>query len=403
MALNYNAPIDGRPSTIDGDGSKSGQMNDFKYLRTALIEQKKKAVFSQLASTENMPKHYGKTIKLYHYMPVLDDRNVNDQGIDATGAVIKPGSGNLYGSSKDIGTIVGKMPTLTEQGGRVNRIGFTRIVREGKLHKFGYFYDFTKETLDFDSDPELKSHLARELITSAQQVQEDMLQIDLLNAAGVTVYTGKATQDDQMTPEGADADKCIVNYRTFMRLDQILTENRCPTDTKIITGTRLTDTKVLPSCRVAYVGSEVVPLLQEMKDLFDNKAFIEAQHYAAGTSLLAGEIGSIGKFRFVQAENMFHWAGKGKAVSSNPGYRATGNKYDIFPILVVGNESFATIGFQGDGKTGKFNVLTKMPGRETASREDPYGELGFSSIKWYYGFLCKRPERIAVIKTCAPI
>lgn len=30
-------------------------------------------------------KHYGKTIKKYHYVPLLDDRNVNDQGIDATG------------------------------------------------------------------------------------------------------------------------------------------------------------------------------------------------------------------------------------------------------------------------------------------------------------------------------
>ena len=63
-------------------------------------------------------KHFGKTIKIHEYVPLLDERNVNSQGIDATGAVIA--NGNLYGSSKDIGTITARLPTLTEEGGRVN-------------------------------------------------------------------------------------------------------------------------------------------------------------------------------------------------------------------------------------------------------------------------------------------
>ena len=104
---------------------------------------------------------------------------------------------------------------------------------------------------------------------------------------------------------------------------------------------------------------------------------------------------------------MLHWAGAGAEVTTNPGYRTSmvggDERYDIYPILVVGDDSFTTIGFQTDGKTVKFNVLTKMPGRETADRNDPYGETGFSSIKWYYGILIKRPERIGLIKTVAPI
>ena len=47
--------------------------------------------------------------------------------------------------------------------------------------------------------------------------------------------------------------------------------------------------------------------------------------------------------------------------------------------------------------------MTKMPGRETADRNEPYGETGFSSIKWYYGILIRRPERLAVAKVVAPI
>jgi N4-gp56 family major capsid protein len=156
-----------------------------------------------------------------------------------------------------------------------------------------------------------------------------------------------------------------------------------------------------------FVGSELVPLLKGMTDLFGNQAFIAIQHYGDAGTLMNGEIGTIDAFRIIQVPEMLHWAGAGAVVTDNPGYRtstvAAEERYDVYPMLVVGDDSFTTIGFQTDGKTVKFTVLTKMPGKETADRNDPYGETGFSSIKWYYGILIKRPERIGLIKTVAPV
>jgi len=123
---------------IYGDGTDSSigpQINTYYYDKKALIEIAKTQFFGQLADTKNMPKNMGKKLKQYLYLPLLDDRNINDQGIDATGATIA--NGNLYGSSKDIGTISGKIPTLTEHGGRVNRVGFKRVEVEGTMAKFG--------------------------------------------------------------------------------------------------------------------------------------------------------------------------------------------------------------------------------------------------------------------------
>ena len=406
--LNYNAPAAGTKSDIDA--SSSSQMNTFHWLKKSIITARKEQYFMPLASVVNMPKNFGKTVKVYEYIPLLDARNINDQGIDASGAVIS--NGNLYGSSKDIGNITSKLPLLTENGGRVNRIGFTRIQREGSIHKFGFFYEFTQESLDFDSDDMLKEHLSRELMTGAVQLTEAVLQKDLLAGAGVVLYAGAATSMATITGETTGTNPVIpasvVNYRNLMRLDQILTDNRCPTSTTIITGSRLVDTKVIGATRVMFVGSELAPLLKGMKDLFDEKAFIEVQHYADAGTLLNGEIGSLDKFRIVQVPEMLHWAGAGAtATAANPGYRTTNisgtDKYNVYPMLVVGEDSFSTIGFQTDGKSVKFNVMTKMPGKETADRNDPYGETGFSSIKWYYGFLIKRPERLGMILTVAPV
>jgi N4-gp56 family major capsid protein len=399
--LNYNAPTQTNAGTAaDIEGAGSGQMATFFYLKKAIIEARKEQYFMPLASAVNMPKHFGKTIKIYEYVPLLDERNINDMGLDAAGATIA--DGNLYGSSKDIGTITSKLPVLSENGGRVNRVGFTRLSREGSIAKFGFFTEFTAESLDFDSDDMLMDHLSRELMNGAVQITEAVLQKDLLASPGIVLFAGAATTNGTITGEGGTPS--IVDYGDLMRLDQLLTDNRTPKHTKVITGSRLVDTKTLPAARVMFIGSELVPLVKAMKDLFLNAAFIPIQQYGDAGTVLNGEIGTVDAFRIVVVPEMLHWADVGATVTGgNLGYRNTGGNYDVFPMLVVGDDSFSTIGFQTDGKTVKFSVMTKMPGKETADRNDPYGETGFSSIKWYYGILVKRPERIALIKTVAPI
>lgn len=394
-------------SSIDYE-SNSSQMNTYYWLRKSLTDARKESYFTQLADTVGMPKHYGKKIKLYHYIPLLDDRNVNDQGIDATGATIDDGSGNLYGSSRDIGTIKDKLPVVGENGGRVNRVGFSRVELEGTFNKFGVFYEWSRESMEFDSDSELRGHLSRELMNGMVQMQEAMLQIDLLESAGVHVYPGTATSIATVSGDEDSTTSAVpmtITYEMLRRADQILDDNRCPRHTKYITGSRNIDTKTISAARIAYVSSAVVPLLEDMQDKFGNKVWIPVQQYASAGNVLHGEIGSIGHFRFIQVPEMLGWEGEGAAVTSgkNPGYREKDSKYSVFPILIIGSESFNTIGFQmSNARDGKFSIITKVPGKDTADRNDPYGETGFSSLKFYYGFLCKRPERICVLYTVAP-
>jgi len=386
MTMQFNAP----PATASTVGSQI--TNEF-YQKKALIEAQKEQYFSQLADVISMPKNMGKKIKRYHYLPLLDDGNINDQGIDAAG--VTSAGGNLYGSSKDIGTITGKLPVLSESGGRVNRVGFKRKEIEGTLEKFGFFDEYTQESLDFDTDAELMSHINREMIMGANEITEDSLQIDLLSAAGVIKYAGTATSNAGM---GADD---LVTYKDLMQLSIDLDNNRTPKHTKVINGSRMVDTRVLSSARVAYIGTELLPTFKAMKDLHNNPAFIAVEKYAAGGETLRGEAGAVDQFRLVVVPEMVKWAGAGADASADSANYETGNQFDVFPILVVGDESFTTVGFQTDGKTVKFKITHKAPGEATADRNDPYGETGFMSIKWYYGFMALRPERIALIKTVA--
>jgi len=392
MAHEYNNP----PNTPSNVGE---QFETFHWDKMALMEAKKDMYFMPMADVKNMPKNFGKELKVYHFMPLLDDRNTSDQGIDAAGATIA--NGNLYGSSRDIGNITSKIPTLTENGGRVNRVGFTRITRSGRITKFGFFTEFTQESLDFDTQEDVYAHMSRELVTGATQLTEAVLQADILAGAGVVIFAGAATSDATVTGEGATPS--TLNYEDLMRLSSTLDDNRTPRQTTVISGSRMIDTRVIQAGRVMYIGNEMQLTVRTMVDTFGNPAFIPVSQYADATSIMNGEIGTIDQFRIILVPEMLHWAGAGAAVGTNPGFHATGGNYDVFPMLVIGSESFATIGFQTSGNMTKFKITTKMPGRAVAHQYDPYGEIGFSSIKWYYGMIVLRPERLAVYKCVARI
>jgi N4-gp56 family major capsid protein len=482
MAQLYNAPP-GSASTI------GNQFNTFYWDRKSLIDAAWEMFFSPLADVRSMPTNYGKELKVFYYVPLLDERNVNDQGLDAAGAVIdnlfyiqtrrtysftvqadadaavaasnaiqastaaKSGagpwtvtisdttlaaadatetlafrtafdkatnratdgvlykieqrSGNLYGSSKDVGVINARMPELTETGGRVNRVGFKRIERSGTIQEYGFFTEFSADSFTFDTDSDLYGHMSREMLIGANQIMEDLIQIDLLSAAGTVVFTGSAISNGTITGQGADPS--VVTYADLKKLSILLDDNRTPKNTKVIKGSSMVDTKTINAARIMYIGSELQTTFENMTQTIGAltvAAFVPVRQYADASTIMNGEIGSVGDFRIVVVPNMMHWAGAGAAATSaNIGYKETAGNYDIFPALVVGSESFATVGLQSSGKAGagqKFKIIVKKPGEEMATVQDPYGKIGFSSISFWHGFISLRPERLAVVKMVAP-
>ena len=101
-----------------------------------------------------------------------------------------------------------------------------------------------------------------EALKAAEQIQEDMLQIDLLNGAGTLIYAGSAVSDATMN------DTSQVTVNTLRRLSQALTANDTPKSTKIITGSTMVDTRTATTHRIMFVGSELKPLLENMLDNF---------------------------------------------------------------------------------------------------------------------------------------
>ena len=392
MAIQYKNPIGGTPSSI------GTQINEQYYYKKAIIDVKDDIVFGKLSDSVKMPKHYGKTIIVYHYIPLIDDRNINDQGLDAAGASYA--NGNLYGSSRDIGNVTNKMPVLGEQSGKVNRVGFTRETLTANIKELGFYFEYTKDSLQFDTDSDLLEHLTREALRGAIRIYEDTLCTDLLNGAGVIRYCGDAVSNNTTTGETGDT-KSEITYATLAAVSKILDTNRTPKSTKIIQGTRLIDTKTVAAARWMFIGPELIQTFERMVDYHNLPAFVPVEQYAAGTTVHQNEIGKVKEFRIVVVQEMLYYKSLGKAVTSNGGYIAEGGFYNIYPALVVGDESFVTIGFQGDGINQKFKTNHVKPEENVNSANNPYAKIGFQTIQWWYGTLILRPERIALIKSVA--
>jgi len=286
-----------------------------------------------------------------------------------------------------------------------------RIELEGSLEKFGFFDEYSAESINFDSDTELEMHYTSEVVKAANEITEDQLQIDLLNSAGVVRYTGSATSVATLKGGTTLGAADTVTYDDLVKLGIELDNNRCPKNTQIITGSRMVDTKVVNAARYIYIGSELLPTIMRMTDYHGNKAFIPVAQYADAGNVARGEVGAVDNWRFIVVPEMMKWEGAGATVPAADvdadlfyfsATDATTMKYDVFPMLVVGEGSFTTIGFQTDGKGVKFSIKHVKPESDTSyGKDDPFGELGFISIKWYYGFMVLRPERLAVIKTVA--
>ena len=377
----------GRPDNMPFDGSVYGNgtttatsgantITHF-YDRMGIKAATDENIFAQVASRRNMPMKYGKTYKVSTWLHILDDANVNNQGLDKDGKVIA--DGNAYGSTRDIGSVTTGMPTLAEGAGRVNRVGVVKKTIETSLKRLGNFIEYNDEVDKFSEDS-VQVHYREELGYMAGQVQDDLVQIDMINAAGIVAYTGSHTKISEIVAGE------YPTYNLIRTTCKQLFVNKAKKNKTIVSGSVKIDTRTINSAWLAFISSDMKYVLEGVKDNDGKTAWIPAYKYAAAGTLAKGEVGAIHDTRFIEAPRMMGYD-KGAVIVGDGT-----TKVATSPILYVTEDSFATVGLQGNKK---IVFKSKAPG--VATEFDPYGLKGLFSYSFFYASIAIRPERIAVI------
>lgn len=409
----------------------------------------RKRFFSQRSNPIAMPKNYGDTLTKEVRLPILHKDNLIDANIDAstataiqnmfiaydnTGAIVgtydvsayavtnsvtidaartacynaavadagaggtvKMGAGYLLNGKADYAVAEQSIPVLPEEGGVVGLLNSTSKLVSAKITFHAIGLKYTVRSVDLDSRKNQVAQKIKDLSRATHELKEIQVQNSIIAASEVNrlIASTTATTIAQMT--SAD----ILTYDALQGFEQALLAEDVPMDTEIIEGTTKIDTKVVEDGWVVYINRELMPAIRKVKGPDGTTlAFIPKSQYAAGTMLLDGEFGAIGSFRFVVVPDLPAYRGAGSLVSADTAAdklnrHATGGKYDIFPMIVVGSDSFSTTGF-----TDKDVTAAHIPPTRDVYN-DMSAQVGGVVSNWTYGFLNYRPERIRQLAVVA--
>ena len=409
----------------------------------------RKRFFSQRSNPIAMPKNYGDTLTKEVALPILHKDNMVDANIDATNATViqnmffaynsagvlvntydvasyavtnsvtidaartavyaaavtaagaggkvKSSAGYILNGKSAYALAEKAIPVLPEEGGIIGLLNSTSKLVSAKISFHAIGLKYTVRSIDLDSRKNQIAQKIKDLSRATHELKEIQVQNSIIAASETNrlIASASATTIAQMT--AAD----VLTYDALQGFEQALLAEDVPMETEIIEGTTKIDTKVVEDGWVLYVNRELMPAIRKVKGPDGTTlAFVPKSQYAAGTTLLDGEFGAIGSFRFVVVPDLAAYRGAGSLVSADTALdktnrHATGGKYDIFPMIVVGSDSFSTTGF-----TDKDVTAAHIPPVRDVYN-DMSAQVGGVVSNWTYGFLNYRPERIRQLAVVA--
>lgn len=433
-------------------GTTSSSINrqfSVEFVTKAVAEMApRKRFFSQRSNPISMPKNYGDTLTKEVRLPILHKDNMVDANIDAAnatvaqnmffvlnpdgtinttydvaayaitnsvsldaartavntaantlagtlgvGAKVKTSSGYLLNGKAAYAVAANAIPVLPEEGGIIGLLNSTSKLVSAKITFHAIGLKYTVRSVDLDSRKNQVAQKIKDLARATGELKEIQVMNSIISASEGYRLIASATATTITTMKAED----ILTYDALQGFEQALIADDVPMDTEILEGTIKIDTKVVEDGWVVYCNRELMPGIRKIKGPDGTSlAFIPKSQYAAGTTLMDGEFGAIGSFRFVIVPDLQAYRGGGSLVSADTTLTApdranryaTGGKYDIFPLIVVGSDSFSTTGF-----TDKDVTAAHIPPTRDVYN-DMSAQVGGVVSNWTYGFLNYRPERI---------
>lgn len=326
--------------------------------------------------------------------------------------------GAILGGTSSYGLLAGDMVPLPEEGGVVNLLNATNKLYSAKVTKHGIGMKYTVTSIKQGSLVRTIAKHISDVSRAVGEIKELQSMISVVSAAASNAIVASDTHVTRATMTAGD----LVDFDAFTALEQELQLHDVPMDTMLLDGTTNVDTRVIDDTYIMYISREMVPTVRKVVGPDGNIAFIALAKYKAGLDRkpLEGELGVIGAFTLCVDPDLVAYRGAGAATTVyaddaaaiadgfaskvigdkailNRHYttNATGTYFDVFPMVVVGDDSFVETGFSYD--TVKARHI--MPKADVYN--DMHAEVGGVSAKWSYGFLPYRPERIRCIETTA--
>ena len=434
------------------------QFTPEKVLKAVIEYPKKKRPFSQLANVFAMSKNHGDTVTQEVRHGMMAQTNVLDGGIDANTATmaigkiinsdgtiflvndyLKKAAGDwdaavalakaaavdggktvatyqpngLINGKSSIAAYKGAILPLPEEGGVLNGFMSKSTLVSATLSWHMIHTKYTQRSADLDSRVGMVARHIADLGDVLLEAKEGQLQASIQATAALNSMPSTSNPLHIATSDIDGMD--VLTYAALEQFALELQDADVPMDTEVIKGVDVQDTLTVSDAYIMYVNRATLPTLTRMKGADETTiAWMDKKHYAAGTTLIEGEVGSVDglPFRFVVVDNLQVDVAAGELLrtddaatvddAANAATAASahstvdavdgGRYYDVYSALVIGADSFSVTGF-GYNSTKAVHVAPKRD-----VHVDLTGSVGAVVADWSYAFLAYRPERIAKLQ-----
>lgn len=231
------------------------------------------------------------------------------------------------------------------------------------LSQYGRRTVLTDVVMDTHEDPVL-AEVAEILGEVAGQTQETIV-YNAIKAGTNVVYANGAARNAVNTAVASGTLKTVIRKLKRQNTRMI---------TKMLAATDKVSTQPIPPCFVAFCHPDLEKDLQAIAN------WVRVQNYGTWQPLGESEIGAFENLRFLTSTLYTPFLGAGGAVSSGAfvsNGADTGTVADVYPIIVVGKDAYATVALAGSTAVHPI-ILNPKP-----SDSDPMAQRGHAAFKMY--------------------
>ncbi|MGE0383418.1 MAG: N4-gp56 family major capsid protein [Vicinamibacterales bacterium] len=244
------------------------------------------------------------------------------------------------------------------------------------LAQYGCLYAVTDKMVDLHED-DIPAEMKKQTGERLGLVRE-MIRYGALKAGTNAYYAGGTS-------------RATVDKKLGLNILRIVTRNLRSNHAKMVTGI------LAPSPNFATKPVEAAWLVFSHSDLEadirDIPGFIHVSAYGSRKPVHETEIGSAEGFRFCISPELAPYADAGAAVGSTGLFSTSGSNVDVYPVIVVGEDSWGQVALRG---VNALDPTWIPPGQKDKS--DPLGQRGYIGAKFYNSVVLLNQGWMAVIE-----
>lgn len=249
------------------------------------------------------------------------------------------------------------------------------------LAQYGSWCPLTDVVADMHEDPILKD-IQDLMIRNQTDTKERIVWETLLGGTQNVIFTNGSARTDVNT---------VITKDDIASAVRTLKVNYAPKLTKRLAASTDVSTEPVNASYIYYGNTYLEDTFRGMD------GFVPVERYGSYQPLCEWEIGKVDECRIVLTNYATGFADAGGSASGAGVVSTLGTSADVFPGIVFGEEAFACATVKGlDGMT----LHVENPGKP--SKDDPNGQRGFASWKWWYVCKILNEDRLVRIESAAP-